>query len=65
MSKYSDSSKDYTIAYVQGRLKRIEIRFQKDDYKERIEPAIIKSGLPVAAFIKQAVDEKISKMSSE
>ncbi len=56
---YNKSQKDATIRYIKEKQREIKLRFKKDDYDERIGPAIKKSGLPTATFIKDAIDEKI------
>ena len=50
---------------IKDKQQRIEIKWKKSDYMERIEPAISKSGLPTATFIKEAVNEKIERMYHE
>lgn len=52
------------IKYVKEKQHRVEVAWKKTEYAERIEPAIKESGLPVATFIKEAVDEKIGRMRS-
>lgn len=37
------------------------VRYKKTDYEQKIKPAIDKTGLPVATFIKKAIQEKIEK----
>lgn len=52
-------SKSATIKYIKDKQQEIKIRYKKDEYTNKILPAIEKSGLPVATYIKQAVAEKI------
>ena len=56
---YDNSSKTATIKYIKEKQHEIKIRFKKIDYDQYILPAIKKSGLATATFIKQAIDEKI------
>ena len=56
---YDSSSKIATMKYIKEKQQEIKIRFKKEDYDQRILPAIKKSGLATATFIKQAIDEKI------
>lgn len=63
MSKYNKNSKDYSIKYIKEKLKRVEVRFQKEYYDSVVEPAIKKSGMPAVSFIKAAVEEKIERMN--
>lgn len=63
--RYTEETKEYTIAYIKDKLQRIEVRFQKEDYENRILPAIEKSGLPVSTYIKKAIDEKIEREASD
>lgn len=58
---YSESSKRSTVKYIKEKQQRIEIKYKKEEYTDRILPAIEKSGMPVATFIKKAVDEKIER----
>lgn len=61
MSFYREKDKGRTIQYIKNNLKRLEVRYQRDEYEQRIRPAIEKSGLPSATFIKQAIEEKIDR----
>ena len=69
MSKYTGYNPDWgkkaTQKYVREKQHQVNIKWKKTEYAERIEPAIKKAGIPVATFIKQAVDEKIARMSGE
>lgn len=56
---YNESSKKATLKYMREKVKVINIRFKKEDYDKDILPAINKTGLPVATFVKQAIEEKI------
>lgn len=58
---YNDISRKATVKYIKERQKEIKLRFKKEDYETRIEPAAKESGLPVATFIKKAIDEKIER----
>lgn len=49
------------LKYCKEKQHRIELSWKTTDYDERIAPAIEKSGLPAATYIKQAVDEKIAR----
>ena len=58
---YNESAMKSTVKYVKDKQQRLEIKYKKDDYEERIQPAIEKSGLATATFIKQAIEEKIAR----
>lgn len=58
---YSEAAKRATIKYTQEKVKRLEIRYTKEEFEQRIEPAVEKSGIPVATFIKEAIEEKIER----
>ena len=58
---YDTSTKTATMKYIKEKQQEIKIRFKKDDYDQRILPAIKKSGLATATFIKQAIEEKITR----
>ncbi len=58
---YSEASKRAVIKYTKEKAKRIEIKYIKKEYEEQIKPAIEKSGLPVASFVKKAIEEKIER----
>ena len=56
---YDESTKKATMKYIKGKQQEIKVRYKKGEYEQKILPAIEKSGLPVATYIKQAVSEKI------
>ena len=58
---YNELQKKATMKYIKEKQHEIKLRFKKEDYESRIGPAINKSGLPVSTFIKNAIDEKISR----
>ena len=58
---YNEASKKATIKYIKEKMQQFTIRFNKNDYDERIKPAIEKSGLKPTTFIKQAINEKIER----
>ena len=58
---YDEVAKKATIKYVKEHQKQIMIKYKNEEYDQRIQPAIEKSGLPTATFIKQAIDEKIDR----
>lgn len=58
---YDETSKQATLKYIKSKQQEIKIRYRKDEFEERIQPAIKKSGLPTATFIKDAVEEKIER----
>lgn len=51
------------VKYLKERQQRVEAAWKNTEYAERIEPAVKKSGLSKATFIKVAVDEKIDWMN--
>ena len=53
--------KKATMKYIKEKQQRLFVNYKKDEYDKRIKPAIDRSGLPIATFIKQAVDEKIER----
>lgn len=65
MSAYKGYNSDWgnksAIKYKKEKQHRVEVSWKKADFTERIEPVIKESGLPVATFIKDAVDEKIKR----
>lgn len=58
---YDEVSKQATLKYIKSKQQEIKIRYRKDEFDERIQPAIKKSGLPTATFIKNAIEEKIER----
>lgn len=58
---YSNATKKATLKYIKEKQAQVTVRFRKDDYDNRILPAIKKSGKPVSTYIKDAVDEKIRR----
>lgn len=58
---YSENRKVSAMKYKSEKQKQIALSYKKDDFEQRIQPAIQKSGKPVATFIKEAVEEKLQK----
>lgn len=58
---YDEVAKQATLKYIKSKQQEIKIRYRKDEFDERIQPAIKKSGLPTATFIKDAIEEKIER----
>ena len=58
---YDEVSKQATLKYIKSKQQEIKNRYRKDEFDERIQPAIKKSGLPTATFIKDAIEEKIER----
>lgn len=58
---YDINAKESTKKYIKEKQHEIKIRYKIDEYEQRIRPAIEKSGIPMATFIKRAVDEKIER----
>lgn len=58
---YDETAKKATIKYIKDKQQRLEIKYKKNEYDTIIQPAIEKSGLPAATFIKQAIQEKIER----
>ena len=58
---YSSAQNRASIKYVKEHQKQILLRVKKEEYETVIEPAIKKSGLPAATYIKQAIYEKIER----
>ena len=56
---YTKAGKKATLKYMREKIKVVNLRFRKDEYEQQILTAAQKSGLPVATFIKQAIQEKI------
>ena len=64
--KYNpDWGKKATVKYMKEKQRRVGISWKKDEFNERIAPAIESTGTPIATFIKEAVDEKIDRLSSD
>jgi len=62
---YDSNRKKATMKYIKEKQHRIEVRFIKDYYFDHIHPTIVKSGLPTATFIKQAILEKVEREKSK
>lgn len=58
---YNDISKRSSSKYRKREQKQISISFKITYYEEYILPCIKKSGIPVATFIKKAIEEKIER----
>ena len=57
---YNTSSKLSTMKYLKSGQHEIKFRYKNDEYENTILPAIKRSGLPVATYIKRAISEKIA-----
>ena len=58
---YDESAKKSTIKYIKEKQHEIKLRYKKEEYEKYVLPSVIKSGLPLATYIKQAVYEKIKE----
>lgn len=58
---YNESRKKSTLKYMKEKMKIINLRIPKDKYEQDVEPYIKSSGLPMATFIKCAMQEKINR----
>ena len=58
---YNESRKQSTTKYIRNNQKRIDLKIKKEVWENEIEPAILRSGLPVSTYIKQAIFEKIER----
>ena len=58
---YTEASKKAVLKYEKEKMKRIVLKYTIEDYQNIIRPAVDKSGMPTATFIKQAVTEKIER----
>lgn len=58
---YNDVVKRASAKYLKEKQRSVTLRFKKEDFEERIAPAIKKSNLPTMTFIKVAIDEKIER----
>lgn len=60
---YNEASKRATIRYQQAHLAQINLKVPKAD-KERYIQAAEQAGMPLAAFIKDAIEEKMPEHKS-
>lgn len=58
---YNESAMRASIKYVKEHQKQIVVKYKKEEFDQDVKPAIEKSGLPTATFIKQAIAEKIKR----
>jgi len=58
---YNEKVKVQNMKYIAENQHRIGVNWLKEDFEKRVKPAIDKSGMPVATFIKTAVNEKIDR----
>ena len=56
---YNDKSKEYSTKYMKDKQLRVPLNWLKEDFENRVKPAIQRSGIPVSTFIKDAVNEKL------
>lgn len=62
---YTIETKRSSMKYIKEKQHEIKLRYKKDEFEKDILPAIQKSGLPVATYIKLAVAEKIRADENE
>ena len=62
---YDATAKMATLKYIRDKQQEIKVRYRKEEYEQDVLPAIRKTGLPVATYIKQAVSEKILAETSQ
>ncbi len=58
---YNEKVKVQNMKYMEEKQLRVPLNWLKEDFEKRVKPAIKKSGMPVATFIKTAVNEKIDR----
>lgn len=58
---YTHAANKANQKYVREHQKQISVKYKKEYYENVIAPAINKSGIPTATFIKQAIAEKIKR----
>ncbi len=58
---YGEGANKATLKYKRDKQHPISLAYRQEEYENRIKPAIERSGLPTATFIKQAIDEKIER----
>lgn len=56
---YSDKGKGYSMKYMKDKQLRVPLNWLKEDFENRVRPAIQRTGVPVSTFIKDAVNEKL------
>lgn len=56
---YSDKAKEYNAKYMKDKQVRVPLNWLKEDFENRVRPAIQKTGVPISTFIKDAVNEKM------
>ena len=62
---YDKAANKAVLKYKKEKQHPISLSYRQEEYENRIRPAIEASGLPVATYIKQAVDEKILRDRSQ
>ena len=58
---YNEKVKTQNMKYMEEKQLRVPLNWLKEDFEKRVKPAIKSSGMPVATFIKSAVNEKIDR----
>ncbi len=58
---YNEKVKVQNMKYMEEKQLRVPLNWLKEDFEKRVKPAIKRSGMPVATFIKAAVNEKIDR----
>jgi hypothetical protein len=54
-----DKDKEYIAKYLKDKQIRVPLNWLKEDFENRVRPAIQKTGKPISTFIKDAVNEKL------
>jgi len=58
---YDEIAKRAALKYKKNKQHPVSLAYKQDEWNTRIHPAIERSGMPTATFIKKAIDEKIER----
>lgn len=58
---YTEEIKEATLKYRKSKQHPVTLSYRKEEWEREISPAIKRSGLPIATFIKEAIREKIDR----
>ena len=64
LTKYNDKAREYSLAYAKAKLKRVPLDLRLDQY-EQLKAAADHAGQSVNAFIKTAIQARISAQNAK
>lgn len=64
MSKYDPKNNEYINNYKREHYKCLRVEVTKEFYNDTLVPAAAEKGLPIAAYVREAISEKLERESN-